>query len=276
MRAFQFDRALDLQAFLRRKAAEWIGEELADDLVRLWNLSDEAYTCFPIPIWIYSGWGVWYRLFIRPIVPNIEAIPEQERTYYEDFLLATTHNRTRIDFRYDVGFDLIEPPRAALAVKHMEEDLFPLMQKAVGLAESILKRATGEQARRCAQDQLDRTKALLCWYRTEWAVTAWVAGVHGYLDGTDPKVRQECRALLKRMVIQEIQNTKDLLHLWETSTTNWMVVSGVGETTFIYYKNMGELLKKKIALMSGHENDEPYVDPNFQWRVPGFTTETVK
>ena len=276
IRAFQFDRALDLPTFMRRKAVEWIGEELADDLVRLWNFSDEAYTFFPIPIWIYSGWGVWYRLFIRPIVPNVEAISEQERAYYEDFLLATTHNRTRVDFRYDVGFDLIEPPRAALAVKHMDEDLFPLMQKAVDLAESILKRATSEHARLCAQDQLDRTKALLCWYRTEWAVTAWVAGVHGYLDSTDPKVRQECRALLKRMVIQEIQNTKDLLHLWETSTTNWMVVSGVGETTFIYYKNLGELLKKKIALMSGHENDEPYIDPNFQWRVPGFTTETVK
>jgi len=23
--------------------------------------------------------------------------------------------------------------------------------------------------------------------------------------------------------------------------------------------------------MKGHENDEPYVDPDFQWRVPGFT-----
>jgi hypothetical protein len=65
----------------------------------------------PVPIWIYSGWSVWYRLFIRPIVPNIEAIPRGGETYYEDFLLATD-NGTRVDFRYDVGFDLIEPPRA--------------------------------------------------------------------------------------------------------------------------------------------------------------------
>jgi hypothetical protein len=72
------------------------------------------------------------------------------------------------------------------------------------------------------------------------------------------------------MVLDEIENTKDLLHLWETSQTDWMIISGVGETTFIYYKNMGEHLKRKIQLMEGHQDDEPYVDPNFQWRVPGL------
>jgi hypothetical protein len=113
-------------------------------------------------------------------------------------------------------------------------------------------------------------RALLYWYRTEYAVTAWVAGVHTYLSSTDPKERKTCRDLLRKMVLDEIQNTKDLLHLWETSRTNWLMISDVGETTFIYYKNLGELLKKKIALMAGHENDEPYVDPDFQWRVPGF------
>jgi len=271
IRAFQFDRGLDLKAFLRSKALEWIGGNLADDLVRLWELSEEAYRSFPIPIMIYSAWGVWYRLFIRPIVPNIEAIPEEERAYYEDFLLATAHNRTRVDFRYDVGFDLIEPSRAWKAIAHMNEDLFPVMKGAVELAESMLKRATTSQEKACAQDQYDRTRALRCWYRTEYAVTAWVAGVHTYLGSTDSAERTRCRALLRKMVLDEIQNTRDLLHLWETSTTNWLYISDVGETTFIYYKNFGELLKKKIALMAGRENDEPYVDPDFQWRVPGFS-----
>ena len=270
IRAFQFDRDLDLKAFLRRKAEEWIGANLADDLVRLWEMSDEAYKSFPAPILIYHAWGVWYRLLIRPIVPNIEAIPEAERAYYEDFLLATTHNRTRVDFRYDVGFDLIEPPRAWKAIAHMDEDLFPVMTKAVALVESMLKRAKTDQEKVCAQDQYDRMRALLYWYRTEYAVTAWVAGVHTYLGSKDPEERRKCRALLRKMVVDEIQNAKDLLHLWETSTTNWMIVSDVGETTFTYYKNFGELVKKKIALMAGHEDDEPYVDPDFQWRVPGF------
>jgi hypothetical protein len=273
MRAFQFDPALDLAAFLKRKAAEWIGPELAGDLVKAWELSDEAFRCFPIPIWIYSGWGVWYRLFVRPIIPNIEAVPERDREYYENFLLSTTHNRTKVDFRYDVGFDLIEPERAWLAVTHMDEDLMPMMKKILVLLEGMRAAATTEKARAVVQDQYDRMFALHCWYRTQRNVTAWVAGVHGYLESRDESFRKKCRTLLKAMVLDEIENTEQLIHLWETSSTNWMMISDVGETTFVYYKNLGELMKKKVALMRGHENDEPYVDPDFQWRVPGFTPE---
>lgn len=273
VRAFQFDPRMDLAPFLKRKAEEWAGPSLAADLVKLWELSDEAFRSFPIPIWIYAGWGVWYRLFIRPIVPNIEAIPEKDREYYENFLLATTHNRTRVDFRYDVGFDLIEPERAWKAVAHMDDDLLPTMAKALELISAMEKKAAGAAQKALVEDQRDRMIALKCWYRTQRNVTAWVAGVHGYLESKDESFRKKCRALLKGMVIDEIANTKDLIRLWENSRTNWMMVSDVGETTFVYYKNMGELMKKKVALMEGHENDEPYVDPAFQWRVPGFTPE---
>lgn len=271
VRAFQFNPDLDLRTFLRGKAAEWAGEESADDLETVWMLSDEAFRSFPLPVMIYSNWGVWYRLLIRPIIPNIEAVPEAERKYYEDFLLATTHNRTRVDFRYDVGFDLIQPERAWKALKHMDDDLFPAMDKALQLLEGMLARAKSDRARACLQDQYDRMRALRCWYRTQRSVTAWIAGVHTYLESKDNKTKKECRKLLHDMVLDEIENTRDLLNLWETSKTNWMIVSAAGETTFIYYKNIGELMKRKIQLMTGHEDDEPYVDSNFQWRVPGYT-----
>ncbi|HEX9005940.1 MAG TPA: hypothetical protein VF889_01505 [Bacteroidota bacterium] len=273
VRAFQFDPALDLEPWLRLRAAAWVGETLADDLVKVWLMSDEAFRSFPVPIWIYAGWSVWYRLFVRPIVPNIEAVPERERAYYEEFLLATTHNRTRVDFRYDVGFDLIEPERAWMAIRHMDEDLMPLMERIMALLEEMQARASTPAARACLVDQADRMKALRCWYRTQRNVAAWVAGVHTYLGSSDPEERRRCRKLLHDMVLAEIENARDLLALWENSTTNWMIVSDVGETTFIYYKNFGELVKRKIALMQGHEDDEPAVDPCFQWRVPGFTGE---
>jgi hypothetical protein len=271
VRAYQGDSALDLEAFLQKKAGEWIGEHLAADLVKVWNHSDEAYRSFPIPIWIYSSWGNWYRLPTRPIVPNVEAISEKDREYYEQFLLATSHNRCRVDFRYDVGFDLVDPAHALHCVKLIDRDLFPHMEAALKLLRHMKDRATTDAAHACITDVTDRMRGLYCWYRTQRNVAAWVAGVHGYLESKDKKVRKECRKLLKDMVLDEIENTKRLLELWETSKTNWMILSAVGETTFIYYENFGEQLKRKIALMKGHENDEPYVDPNFQWRVPGFT-----
>ena len=269
VRAFHADRNLKLEEFLRKKAAQWAGENFADDLVRVWKHSDEAYRSFPIPIWIYSSWGVWYRLAIRPIVPNIEAIPEDERAYYENFLLATTHNRTRIDFRYDVGFDLVDPDHAAFCVKVINRDLMPEMEKALSLLGRL--KTTAGPSQSCVIDQYDRMRALKNWYRTQRNVAQWVACVHRYLETKDSAVKKECRSGLKAMVLDEIENAKDLLSLWETSKTNWMMVSDVGETTFIYYENFGDLVKKKIELMQGRENDEPQVDPDFQWRVPGFT-----
>ncbi len=271
VRAFQADRTLELNSFLKKKAVEWIGSGMADDLVKVWKHSDEAFRSFPIPIWIYAAWAVWYRLAVRPIVPNIEAISEKDRLYYENFMLATSHNRCRVDFRYDVGFDLVDPKHASFCVQVMDRDLFPELEKALKLLSEMKSQAKTEQAKACVTDQYDRMRALKSWFRTQRNVAAWVAGVHGYLESTDSKVKNQSREFLRAMVLDEIENAKDLLNLWETSKTTWMIVSSVGETTFIYYKNFGELVKRKIELMQGHENDEPHVDPNFQWRVPGFT-----
>jgi hypothetical protein len=274
IRAFQFDRNLDLQAFLKHKAEEWIGPELAADLVEVWRLSEEAFKSFPIPIWIYSGWSVWYRLFIRPIIPNIEAISEKDRRYYENFLLSTTHNRERVDFRYDVGFDLCEPARAELAVHHMDDDLFPVFEQLLVKVQNMQQRANDDRSRACVEDLSDRMRGLKCWYRTQRNVTAWVAGVHGYLESHDEEKKRKCRAMVKHLVQDEISNATELLKLWENARTQWMLVSDVGETTFIYYyKNFGDLVRRKIELMTGHEDDEPYVDPNYQWRVPGYPEE---
>ncbi len=298
MRGFQADGSLSLDAFLKEKAQAWIGPALADDLVKVWNLSDEAYLGFPVPVQIYSGWGVWYRILSRPIVPNIEKISEDDRRYYEQFMLATTHNRCRIDMRYDVGFELSTPEDAKRCLELINANVLPPIEKAVALTASLKKRALADQAHAAALlaragtdtaraaaekaiaiadkemavavDQYDRLFGLLCWYRNQRNVTAWIAGVHGYLETKDAKEKQWCRKVLRDMVLDEIDNTKALLKHWETAKTQWMIMSDVGETTFIYYKNFGEHLKLKLRLMKGRENDTPYVDPDFQWRVPGL------
>jgi hypothetical protein len=269
-RAFQTDRRLDLNAFLRSQSAKWVGENLAADLVKVWRHVDAAFRSFPIPIWIYAAWSVWYRLAVRPLIPNLEIISESDRAYYENFLLAAPHNRNRVDLRYDVGFDLIEPAAAALAVRHMDEDLFPEINTAIALLDGMFALAATEAATACLADQFDRLRALRCWFGTQRNVAAWVASVHGYLESATEKIRRECKTMLRHLVLDEIENTKALLRLWKTAKTNWMIVSAVGETTFIYGKNFGDLLQRKIELMAGRENDEPFIDPDFQWRVPEF------
>jgi hypothetical protein len=46
-----------------------------------------------------------------------------------------------------------------------------------------------------------------------------------------------------------------------------MIVSGFGETPFIYGENYPELLEKKIALMKKYGGDEPFIDPGYMFRV---------
>jgi hypothetical protein len=206
---------------------------------------------------------------VRPIIPDIEKISEKDRRYYEQFLLAPPHNRCRVDFRYDVGFDLVTPQDAMACLKLIDANVVPAAADTLRLAEELKRKATTDTERAVAVDLYDRMLALRCWYRTQRNVTAWIAGVHTYLESTDSSVRKDCRRILKEMVLDEIDNARALLSLWESSTTRWMIVSDVGETTFIYYENFGDLLRRKIELMQGHEDDAPYVDPDFQWRVPG-------
>ncbi|MBI3579948.1 MAG: hypothetical protein HY089_11125 [Ignavibacteriales bacterium] len=96
---------------------------------------------------------------------------------------------------------------------------------------------------------------------------AWIEAVHGY---TETK-KQEYRAKTNDMVQNEVQNARDLLYLWEHSTVDWMPISKK-ESLHCYGENFGELLKNKIRLMELHADDEPYIDPNYMWRIPGVSS----
>jgi len=46
-----------------------------------------------------------------------------------------------------------------------------------------------------------------------------------------------------------------------------MIISGSEETPFIHGKNFPQLLKKKIDLMEKHKDDEPFIDPDYMFRM---------
>lgn len=270
-RAFQFDQTRAIEAIVNDIATRWVGQKLAGTLIKAWKLTDDYIRAWPLPVMIYNTWSVWYRLWIRPIIPNIEAIPEKDREYYEDQLLATPHNRARVDFRWDVGFDLISKERAWQTLERIDSRGFGLLDQAINLLDEVMKTLKeGDKAKAGLLDQRDRLRALRIWFRTQRHVTAWIAGVYGYLEANDDSTKQRCRIVLRDMVLQDKEDTKELLELWETSPVEWMIVSEVGETTLIYGENFGDHLRRKLELIEGRENDEPYIDPNFQWRVPGL------
>lgn len=263
-REFQFSRNLNIDATVNKIAQRWVGEKLAGDLVQIWKLAEQAIRHIP-PLPLYSGFGyVWYRLWVRPFVPNFEAVPKAERAYYEKFLVSVPNNPSMVDLGRDVLFDLISKEYGEKYVERVDANVWKALEAAIALADSKVNDSP------VFLDQRDRLRGLRCWVGTSRSTAMWVAGVYGYLAAADAQTKENCRTYLRKMMTAEMQFAKDLLQLWETSNINWMVVSKVAETSYIYGENIGELIRKKIALMEKYGDVEPYIDPNFMWRVPGY------
>ncbi|MBD3385445.1 hypothetical protein GF407_11035 [candidate division KSB1 bacterium] len=267
VRAFQHDPDIKINDFVKRVATLWV-DDLADDLIKVWKQIDKAIRTYPVP-GLYSNVGnTWYRLWSRPIVPDIEAISETERQYYERFMLAPPHNPNRVDLNQDVLFELSGPDKAAKMMKRMDENTIPMLHKALAMLYDLKQKSNDKSGNVFFVDLYDRIRALKCWITTQRNVQAWVAGVHGYLRSNDKAFKKECRTLLKKMVQLEIENMKELLDLWQHSSTDFVVISGQGESVHALGENFGEHIERKIELMRQHGDDEPHVDPKFIWRVP--------
>lgn len=269
-REFQFNPRMNIQQTVFRIASRYAGEEYADNLVEGWRLVEEAIRAF-MPIPLYSHYGtVWQRLLVRPLVPHIDRIPEQERSYYEQFMCSSIHNPNRVDLARDVLFELVSKDYARKAFIRIDANVWEPLQAAVLSFGQNLEaaRAAGDRtAFRVFEDQYYRTRALRCLYETLRNTAVWVYAVHEYMETTDRRLRNRCRKLLNEMCRREVLNCRELIQIWKDAAIEWMIISGGEETPFIHAGNFGKLLEKKIALMEEHMDDEPYIDPDYMFRV---------
>ena len=116
-------------------------------------------------------------------------------------------------------------------------------------------------------DLYDRTRALKCWATTQRNTTAWVAGVYGYLRTSDESEKAQFKSDIQKMIDLDLDNTRDLLDLLSTTETEVIMLSGVGETSFIYGENICEHLERKIELTEQYRSAEPYIDRDIMWRI---------
>jgi hypothetical protein len=263
-RLFQFNQDLDIEEAVKSIAAACAGEEQGPSLVEGWRLMEEAVRQVkPLPV--YSHYGVvWQRLFVRPLVPDIGGIPEEERAYYEKYMCTSIHNPNRVDLSKDVLFDLISPEYARSVMERMDADVMPALDRAVDL----FRRKREETGQAVFADQRVRCIALRCLYETLRNTAAWIYSVHTYLQSSEGAVRKKCRSLLDDLMDREVENTNALLDLWESAGTEWLIV-GRWETPFIHGDNFGRLLRRKLALMEKFRDHEPAIDPSYMFRFKG-------
>ena len=274
-RAFQLTPDRPLQEVLHEWAKRW-GGPLAEKLLEVWDLSDKAVRAYPQGIPMSTFAFPWFRLWIRPFVPDIDAIPEAERRYYENFLLATFNNPARVDLNNDMMWNFLTPAGAGEKKRAIDEGVCTPLDAAIDHAVGAMEKANGDEVLHNAfGDLLDRLRAARCYYRTMRNTMAWTESVHGYCQSAIREDREFHHALALEMVGNELENARDLLALVQTSRVMFMPILAFGETLHGYGKNFEELLRRKIALMEEYGDREPRVDPGYMWRMPGRKSLTT-
>ena len=267
IRAVQFTPETPVDDVLRRLARQWAGDEHADALVGAWDAVEEGLRFMPI-VPLYSNLGfVWYRTWIRPLVPDLEAVPEEDRLYYERFMVTVPNNPNNNDLGRDVLFELVTEESGRRMAEEYDEHALPRLRAAVERLTDLAEKAEGSDAEAVFADLRDRARALLYWATTQRNTCAWVAGVHGFLNADSDDERETQHAYIQQMIDLDLENTRALLDLWETSGTEFIVVSDVGETSFVYGENLGEHLRRKLDLTERYRDREPRIDADILWRL---------
>jgi hypothetical protein len=268
LRRFQFDPGMDIRAEIARLARRWAGVDFAPALVEAWAGAEEAILGFPNVCPLYSTIGfTWYRLWVRPLVPNIEAIPARERTEYERFMCTTPHNPNNVDLSRDVLFRLITPAQARRDVERMDAYVWPPLGRGIARLESLVPaaaRALG--GGNVIADQLVRLTALRCWLETQRNVAAWVGAVYGWMEAASDADRTAHRARLADAIRREIDNSRRLSALLD-SGVEFMATTALGETPLMHGRNLKALLERRVELMERHAGEEPFIDHDFMFRV---------
>jgi len=275
-RYFQFDPELDIDEAVSQIAGTYTGGRGAEELVQGWQWIDQAIRSF-VPLSIYTHYGaVWQRLLVRPLVPDIDRIPETQREYYEKHMCTSLHNPNRVDLAQDVLFELVSKEYAQKSFQRIDANVWDPLELAIDLFQkrkTVAETVPDEPAFRVFQDQWFRARALRCLFVTLRNTAVWIYAVHEYMDTQEVALKKNCRVLLDKMMEREIKNCKEMLQVWRESPIEWIIISGSVETPFIHGKNFGDLLERKIDLIEKHKNDEPHIDPNYMFRLPSVGSE---
>jgi hypothetical protein len=270
LRRFQFNARLDIDETVASIAAGWAGATFGPILRKAWSLAEEAILAFPNTTTLYSTIGfTWYRLWARPFVPDIEAIPPGDRAYYEDFMCTTPHNPNNVDLSRDVLFTLLTPERSARDLERIDANVWLPLNHAIDLLASHEgDAATQLGPSNVLRDQGVRLRALRCWIMTHRNVSAWVAGVYGWMGAATAADKARWRTVLDRMIAKEIANSRDLMGLLDTGV-EFMATTDLGESPLMHGRNLKDLLARRVALMERHAKDDPYIDPGYMERMAG-------
>lgn len=269
LRAGQFTPEVPVDDVLLAAARNFVGEKSAPALVTAWAQFEEALSWQP-PVPLFTGFGFcWQRTFDRPYVPDIEAIPEKERAYYERHGCFQHNNPGINDLGKDVLFDLVPQAYGAKAAAAFDKNVLPRLTKLIASLEKLAQ-TSDLRAAAVFTDLLDRARAYRAWCGSLRMVCAWCEHVHGYINAKTAAAKKRHEKSLQAAIDLELANTAELIDLLESRRTEVLLLSAVGNNTFFYGEDLPELLHEKIRLMKKYRHKKPRIDRDILWRpIPG-------
>jgi len=263
LRNYQLNPERTVDDVLESYARKHTGDDSYKTLLKAWDVAESGIIGFPNISSLYSTIGfTWYRLWVRPFVPDIEKIPQTDRDFYEDFMCTTPHNPNNVDLSKDVLFTLTTAEKSKLDVERIDKNVLPGLTEAIGILDGVSNPAP------IITDQLVRLKALRCWITTQRNIAVWVESVYGFMNTTDQAVKKQHKLNLQAMMTLEMNNTREVIDLFK-SGIEFIAMTDQGETPLIYGNNLPELMEKRIEMMKAYFNDDPYIDMNYIERKAG-------
>jgi hypothetical protein len=269
IQAAQFFPDKPVDDVLTEFATRLVGADQARALTSAWREFEEALVWQPL-VGLYCVFGFcWQRTWDRPIVPDIEAIPSADRAYYERHGCFQHNNPSLGDLGKDVLFDLMTRESAAKMGGDMDRELLPRVRALVKKLDALVAASSGE-INAVFSDLRDRVRAYQYWATALRNVCAWCDCVYSYLASTRQPAKRAHEKRLQAVIDLDLQNTRALIDLLETTQAEVLVVSGVADNTFFYGENLVENLRTKIRLTEKYRHRAPRIDPDAYWRpIPG-------
>jgi hypothetical protein len=271
VRAAQFFPEKPVEQVLLEYATTLVGSAHAAALSEAWKEFEEALLWQPL-VGLYCAFGFcWQRTWDRPFVPDPEAVPAAEREYYERHGCYQHNNPGLIDLGKDVLFDLITRQSGAKMAADLDANVIARLHPLIARID-VLAQTADSAAAPVFADLRDRVRAYLHWVSSLRSVCAWCEHVYGYLEAGDAAARAAHEKQLQAAIDFELANIRGLIALLETTRSEVLVLSGVGETTFLYGENLVTHLRTKLRLTEQYRHHKPRIDPAVYWRpIPGTT-----
>lgn len=259
----------DPENVVNAKAKAWVGERYASQLVDFWKASDTIVANAPVwPLFGNLGFA-WYRMWTRPLVPDIGKIPVSDRAYYEDYILTHFNNPHNVDFKADCLWEIHTVEEMQSFLDRYDASTLPELEQLIANTQALLKDVDSAHAAYDVLNDLEqRLTAYYHYSRTLRNVAAWIVHVHGYLQASDDSDKKAHTHAIQSLIDNELKNTRAFVEFCERKTIHFMPIHERGEWMHDYGPNFIDGLRKKLSLMETYRNETPYIDPHYMWRLP--------